>query len=83
MIVNKTDDWNILERTWKKSKGLLMVKNDKKWQSVIMREMTEKDKKWHKENQEYVLKLMWHPNINYFIFEMLKKYNKADRHKSR
>ena len=43
MIVNESNDWNILERTKKKSKGLLMVKNDKKWQSVIMRE---NDKKW-------------------------------------
>ena len=61
---NETVDWNIIGRTKWTSQALLMVKNDKKWQSVIMKEMTEKDKKWHKENQEYVLKLMWHPNIN-------------------
>ena len=44
MIVNESGDWNILERTEKKSKGLLVVKNDNKGQSVIMREMTENDK---------------------------------------
>ena len=64
MLENETGDWNILERTQKKSKGLLMVQNDKKWQSVIVRKMTENDKQWHKKDQEYVLKLMWHPNIN-------------------
>ena len=30
MIVNETGDWNLLERTEKKSKGLFVVKNDKK-----------------------------------------------------
>ena len=64
MLENETGDWNILERTQKKSKGLSMVQNDKKWQSVIVRKMTENDKQWHKKDQEYVLKLMWHPNIN-------------------
>ena len=64
MLKNETGDWNILERTQKKSKGLSMVQNDKKWQSVIVRKMTENDKQWHKKDQEYVLKLMWHPNIN-------------------
>ena len=64
MLKNETGDWNILERTQKKSKGLIMVQNDKKWQSVIVRKMTENDKQWHKKDQEYVLKLMWHPNIN-------------------
>ena len=44
MIINETGEWKILERTKKKPKGLLMVKNDKKWQSVIMKEMTENDK---------------------------------------
>ena len=39
-----------------------------------MREMTKNDKYWHKKDQEYVLKLMWHPNINYLTFEMLKNY---------
>ena len=44
MIVNETGDWNILESTEKKSKGLFVVKNDNKGQNVIMREMTENDK---------------------------------------
>ena len=30
MLENETGDWNILERTQKKSKGLSMVQNDKK-----------------------------------------------------
>ena len=30
MLKNETGDWNILERTQKKSKGLSMVQNDKK-----------------------------------------------------
>ena len=81
MIVNETGDWNILERTEKKSKGLLLVKNDKKGQTVIIREMTENDKSWHEKDQEYVLKLMWHPYVNYLTFEMLKNYkNMPDCH---
>ena len=44
MIVCESGDWNILERTEKKSKGLFVVKNDNKGKSVIMREMTENDK---------------------------------------
>ena len=44
MIVIETGDWNTIEITEKKSQGLLMVKKDKKWQSVIMKEMTENDK---------------------------------------
>ena len=58
-----------------------MVKNDKNWQSVIMKKMTENDKKWHKKDQEYGSKLMWHPNINFLTFEMLKNYkNMPDCH---
>ena len=58
-----------------------MVKNDKKGQTVIIREMTENDKSWHEKDQEYVLKLMWHPYVNYLTFEMLKNYkNMPDCH---
>ena len=43
--------------------------------------MTENDKSWHEKDQEYVLKLMWHPYVNYLTFEMLKNYkNMPDCH---
>ena len=80
-VLNETGEWSRLERTEKKSKGLLLVKNDKKGQTVIIREMTENDKSWHEKDQEYVLKLMWHPYVNYLTFEMLKNYkNMPDCH---
>ena len=49
MLENETGDWNILERTKKKSKGLSMVQNDKKWQSVIVRK---NDRKWQTMTQK-------------------------------
>ena len=44
MIENETGDKKILKRSEKKSKGLQMIKNDKKWQIVIMT-------KWQKNTQ--------------------------------
>ena len=43
------------------------------------------DKKWHKRDLRYVLKLMWYFNINYSTIKMLKnaKKVKCDRRTDR
>ena len=41
----------------------------------------ERNDRKEQKNQEYVLKLMGHPNVNYLTFEMLKNYkNMPDCH---
>ena len=52
MIENETGDKNILKRSEKKSKGQQMIKNDKKWQSVIMRKNDKKLLKMTKKGRQ-------------------------------
>ena len=54
-----------------------MIKNDKKWQSVIMTKSDKNDKKWHKRDPNHVPKLMWYLKLNYSAFKMLKNAKKV------
>ena len=61
-----------------------MTLNGQKWQKMTKCHYERNDRKWQimtQKDQEYVLKLMWHPNINFLTFEMLKNYkNMFDCH---
>ena len=49
LFENDANDLNTLKTSERQSKWLHMIKNDKKWQSVIM---TKSDKEWQKMTQK-------------------------------
>ena len=73
MLTNLHDDilaqWHTCIMTY--------LHEDNEWQSVIIRtNWQENDKKWHKENQRLVFKLMWNIHINNLSFKCLEMTNK-------
>ena len=74
---DKLAQWNTCTMTYLHNDILAWGIEDNEWQSVIIRtNWQENDKKWHKENQRLVFKLMWNIHINNLSFKCLEMTNK-------